>query len=84
MFSIMFYLSYKWPLLVYIDGKFHEQYRFRAGEDLSVVPAPNEAGRRFEGWFLDPNHHDEINLKRMPRRHFKIYGKTVPDDEKDE
>ncbi|HAV20226.1 MAG TPA: hypothetical protein DCX17_04305 [Firmicutes bacterium] len=81
MFAIVYFLSYKWTLLLIVDGKFFRALRFRAGEDISAIETPIVAEHRFDGWYEDATFTTRKDLTRMPRHALKIYGRLINEKE---
>jgi len=79
-FMIVLFLSFKHPIHLYIDGQFYQQQRYRAQEDISDLSAPQKDGYRFDGWYLDEACTQKADLKRMPYRLIKRYGRYLKDE----
>lgn len=84
MFIIIYFLSFKRPMLLYIDGQYYREVRYRGQEDISDITLPTQAGYRFDGWYTTAQYHKKDELVRMPYRSVRRYGRFIKEmnDEK--
>lgn len=80
MFSIVYYLSYRWSIWLIVDGEMIAKVRYRALEDISALAVPTKEGHEFDGWYADSECRESYPLKRMPRRTLKLYGRFIKHD----
>jgi hypothetical protein len=75
MFGLVYYLSYKWPIRLHVDGVLWSRLRFRQHEDISDLPRPIKDDHRFDGWYQDGSYKEIYHPARMPRHGLDLYGR---------
>lgn len=83
MFGLVYFLSYKWPIRLYVDGVLYQHLHFRQHEDISDLPRPEKDGFRFDGWHIDKPDGALFAPGRMPRRPLNLHGSFVKQDGQD-
>ncbi len=81
MFAIVYFLSYRWPVTLIIDGVVWVRLRFRAGTDISDMPLPAKDGYVFSGWHRDAALTSKADLGRMIQRSLTLHGKFHKQDQ---